>query len=183
MRLLLNDKFKLSLPLMILVGLFVFSTQMQGMGMMSIFDGEPTANECRLCHGDNEKTPHPLLQVVNADRHHSRVGDPIEGLANGRHDTVAPGDISSGEYKCLSCHSIDSDNRPTLITDCLTCHPVSTVTGNPHRGNNVHHSTNAFYNRQCHSCHGFLSSGGSKGGSKMGGRSMRSGMGMRGKGR
>lgn len=146
----------------VLVGVLFFSTQVQargggGMGK-SIFVGEPSEDQCRLCHGDGETLPHPILQVTNSDRHHSRIGKPIEGLGDGRYDTIAPGDISSGEYQCMTCHGAHNTDKPFLKRDCLACHPVSSVTGNPHWGENVHHSTQTFRERKCYACHNFLSS-------------------------
>ncbi len=141
---------------------------------MSIFDGAPTEEQCRLCHGDNSGVPNPAAGAVNADRHHSRVGKPIEGLYYGWHETVAPGDISRGEYHCLTCHtteySEETDSETIVLTnDCLQCHPVWSVTGRPMRGSNVHHATRSFQQRQCRNCHGFLNNGG-RGGMGRGGR-------------
>jgi mono/diheme cytochrome c family protein len=149
----------LSLPLVVIVCMVVFSSQAEARGMMgkSIFNGAPSTDQCQKCHGDGENFPHPLLQEPNMNKHHFRIGTPIEGLANGRHDSVAPGDISSGEYGCLSCHGVDGKFVATVVRDCLNCHLASSVTGHPRRGSNVHHSTDAFYKRDCSACHGFLS--------------------------
>ena len=132
----------------------------------SIFDGAPSEDQCRQCHGDNNTQPHPKLQVINSKKHHTRIeGDeptPIIGLAEGSHDTVAPGDTSAGVYGCLSCHGVHNPEtqqiEPFFTTDCLACHTASSVTGSPGMGTNVHHYTESFYNRDCSSCHSFLSS-------------------------
>ncbi len=123
----------------------------------SIFDGEPTEEQCRLCHGDNANQPHSMLQTSNADRHHALIGKHIEGLYYDRHDTVAPGDTSRGEYHCLTCHTTKYSEETgeiemMLTNDCLQCHPTWSVTGSPMRGANVHHAQRG----RCNSCHGFL---------------------------
>ena len=166
---------KMSLTSMIIVGSLLITSDVMGMGMMSIYDGAPSEDQCRLCHGDNSGVPNPAVGNVNADRHHSRVGKPIEGLYYGLHDTVAPGDTSRGEYHCLTCHLTDYSEETgemgvVLINDCLQCHPSWSVRGNPMRGTNVHHATESFQRRQCRNCHGFLSSGGRGGGMGRGGR-------------
>lgn len=131
----------------------------------TVFDGEPSQDQCRQCHGDNANQPHPRLQIVNTNRHHARLGQPIIGLAYGSHDTVAPGDISTGEYQCMSCHGVTNPQtqqiEPFFTTDCLDCHSASSVTGSPGMGTNVHHYTEAFSSRNCSSCHNFLSTEGS----------------------
>ncbi len=130
-------------------------------GGMSIFDGTPTETDCRACHGDATNLPHPLLQVTNSDKHHALIGEPIVGLADGLFDTVAPGDTSTGLYECMTCHGVHNTETDSttgtglVITDCLVCHPVSTVTGSPGSRSNVHHYTDAFYDRDCRSCHRF----------------------------
>ena len=150
------------LKFLILLAIFIFTPQTQargGMGGKNIFSGNPTEEKCRLCHGDDNKQPHPLLQEVNADKHHDRVGEPIRGLGNGMYDTIAPGDTSEGVYDCFSCHSYDYENYQIVLeTNCLACHPKYSITGRPMRGGNVHHTTNAFRSRQCRMCHGFISS-------------------------
>jgi len=168
----------------ILVFVLVMSSDAMARGK-SIFNGTPTEDQCRLCHGDNATQPHPALQTVNADRHHALVGKPIEGLYYGWHDTVAPGDVSQGEYHCLTCHLTEYSEETgemgvVLVNDCLQCHSVGTVTGMPRRGSNVHHATELYERRQCRECHSFLS-GSSTGGStsSRGGRSNRGSMGGR----
>ncbi len=164
----------LSLPLVVMVCMTVFSSQAEARMGKSIFNGAPSTDQCQKCHGDGEKFPHPLLQEPNANKHHARVGQPIEGLANGWYNSVAPGDISAGEYTCLSCHGVDGEFVATVGKDCLNCHSAASVTGHPRRGANVHHSTDAFYNHDCRACHGFLSSSGD-GGGMMNSRSGRGG--------
>ncbi len=169
---------KMSLTSMIIVGSLLITSD--AMGRMSIYDGAPSEDQCRLCHGDNSGVPNPAVGNVNADRHHSRIGKPIEGLYYGLHDTVAPGDTSRGEYHCLTCHLTDYSEETgevgiVLINDCLQCHPAWSVMGKPMRGANVHHATESFQRRQCRNCHGFLSSGGRGGG--MGGGMGRGGRG------
>ncbi len=162
----------LLLPALVLVGGLVITPsvearmskggQMGGsqMGGRAIFEGAPSEMQCRLCHGGEQITPHPTLGVANQNRHHARIGTPIVGLAYGTHDTVAPGDVSTGEYQCMSCHSKyneETQEYNTLFTrDCLDCHSANSVTGRPGRGSNVHHYTQTFSNRDCSSCHSYL---------------------------
>ncbi len=165
---------RLLLSTMVLACGFVLTPDAMARMGKSIFDGAPTEEQCRLCHGDNKNQPHPVLQTVNADRHHALIGKHIEGLYYDRHDTVAPGDTSRGEYHCLTCHTTKyseetGEMEVVLVNDCLQCHPAWSVTGNPMRGSNVHHATESFQRRQCRNCHGFLSSG-SDGGGMGGGR-------------
>jgi len=125
----------------------------------SIFDGDATEEQCRACHGDSNNQPHPLLPISNANRHHLRVGQPIMGLAI--YESVAPGDVTTGEYNCSSCHirfNPESGQMEMFLTkDCLICHTVPTITGTPSSGENVHHYTETFNNRDCEQCHNFLS--------------------------
>ena len=170
-----------SLMSVVLVSILIMSSDAMARGK-SIFNGAPTEDQCRLCHGDNATQPHPVLQTVNADRHHALVGKPIEGLYYGWHDTVAPGDVSRGEYHCLTCHLTEYSEETgemgvVLVNDCLQCHPAWSVTGMPMRGSNVHHATESFQRRQCRNCHGFLSGSGQGGMGGRGGRGGRGGMG------
>jgi len=159
----------LFLTAIVLISTFLLTPQAEAMGK-SIYDGAPTVDDCRKCHGDTEKQPHPLLQTSNVDRHHLLIGDPIEGFYDGYHESVAPGDTSEGVYNCMTCHEIENSTF-TAPRDCLSCHPAWSVQGMPHRGTNVHHNTDAFKSRDCRACHGFLSSdGSSQGGMGRGGR-------------
>ncbi len=152
----LQKSYKFSMPIVAIVFIIIFSTQSEARMGKSIFNGAPTADQCKSCHGGNGTQPHPVLQTVTADLHHMRVGKEVEGLANGRHSTVAPGDTSTGEYNCMSCHTYDDEVGFYAEKNCLVCHKASTVTGMPMRGGNVHHSTQTFYNRDCRACHNFL---------------------------
>lgn len=132
--------------------------------MHQIFEGQPTEEQCRLCHGDNLIQPHPLLQELNHARHHARLGEPIIGLALGAFETVAPGNISTGYYSCMACHAVVNpdtyDYQWSFTRDCLSCHPAASVIGKPGEGTNVHHYTESYYARDCSVCHGFLSTDG-----------------------
>ncbi len=137
---------------------FIFTPKSYAAGTMDIYEGEPSVDDCRKCHGDDKKQPHPLLQESNKNRHHDLVGKPVEGLHNGFYESIAPGDISSGVYECISCHEYD-DSTPIIKKDCLACHPESSLVTKHKRGQkNVHHGTEAFKKRDCRTCHRFLSS-------------------------
>ncbi len=123
---------------------------------MKLYEGEPSVDDCRKCHGDDEHHPHPLLQKSVTQVHHELVSKPIKGLFNGYYDSVAPGDISSGSYECVSCHSYDGDT-PIVEKDCLSCHPKNSLISRPRPDiKNVHHATLTFEKRDCVSCHRFL---------------------------
>jgi len=125
----------------------------------SILTDPVTEEQCRACHGDSNEQPHPLLQISNANRHHLKVWEPIIGLTI--YETVAPGDTTAGVYTCPTCHTRPNPESGQiemfLTRDCLICHTEPTITGTPSSGENVHHYTEAFYNRDCEQCHSFLS--------------------------
>ncbi len=127
-----------------------------GGGMMSIFDGFPTEAECRNCHEDLERFPQ--LEIVNPDRHHRLIGTPIPDPRQSKAPD-APGGTPGEPYECTSCHEFVWDDTQTTYTlkpfrDCLQCHPVYVITGNPMMGTNVHHQTETFLQRNCRACHG-----------------------------
>lgn len=129
---------------------------MGGGGMMSIFDGFPTEAECRNCHEDLERFPQ--LEIVNPDRHHRLIGTPIPDPRQSKAPD-APGGTPGEPYECTSCHEFVWDDTQTTYTlkpfrDCLQCHPVYVITGNPMMGTNVHHQTETFLQRNCRACHG-----------------------------
>lgn len=151
--------------------------------MPCIFCGDVREEICRNCHEDLEALP--MLEVRNVDKHHLLYGTPIPPL-NQSKAPDAPGAAASGEpYGCFSCHNLVWSDRGELqpFRDCLLCHPAWRVTGHPMHGNNVHHETETFRQRECWACHGrpgglATDEGGSSttGGGMMGG-------GMRGGGR
>ena len=151
--------FKFSITVVLMLSLLTFTQNSSAWGK-SIFTDPITEEQCRGCHGDNKTLPHPKLQTPNAKRHHSRIGEPILGLA--RYDTMAPGRTEYGVYTCTTCHMKYNSDRGVfelfLTHDCLQCHKKSTVTGSPWSGRNVHHYTDTFYEWRCGRCHNFLSS-------------------------
>ena len=101
---------------------------------MSIYDGEPTEADCRMCHDD--LVGFPMLLASNPDRHHA-----IFNISN-----------------CLDCHLLVWNDvlEADVVSDignCLGCHDASTVVGAPGAGNNVHHETKTYYDRDCVACH------------------------------
>ncbi len=121
--------------------------------MKKIFADYPTEAECRLCHEDRDSFP--LLTHTNPDKHHLLVDSVIE------EPVIAPYGVAGEVYECVSCHALSwSDSLYSytveLTRDCLECHPVETITGNP-RSDNVHHMTDTFDQFHCFACH---SSGG-----------------------
>lgn len=100
-------------------------------GGMSIYDGEPTEADCRMCHDD--LSSFPMLLVTNPDRHHALSTD------------------------CLVCHplvwnDVLEANVVSFTSDCLECHAVSDIEGGPGTAN-VHHETETFAARDCAACH------------------------------
>ncbi|MBU0942833.1 MAG: hypothetical protein KJ804_20480 [Proteobacteria bacterium] len=104
-------------------------------GGMSIYEGEPTEADCRMCHDNLDAFP--MLLASNPDRHHALSSD-----------------IASD---CLYCHSlIWSDILEADVVsysgNCLGCHEVSAIEGGP-ATTNVHHETETFAARDCGACH------------------------------
>ena len=136
-----------------------------GGGGMSIFSGFPTEEECRVCHEDLQRFPQ--LETNNPGRHHDLIGTPIPE----NYDSLAPdapGGVPGDPYNCTACHAFIWDDAQLNYViqpfrDCLLCHPASLVTGHPRRGDNVHHQTQTFQQRNCRACHS-RGMGGGRGG-------------------
>lgn len=120
-----------------------------------IFLPGPSENQCRVCHGDLKTFPQ--LEKINPNRHHQLIGKHIVGLGYGSHDTVAPGDTSTGEYSCMTCHSVYNQTvqryEMKFTRDCLVCHIESSVTTSPGSEQNVHHFTKTWAEGRCKECH------------------------------
>lgn len=142
---------------------------------MQIFDGPPTAPQCRNCHYDLERFPMLGLNlgIRNPDRHHLLIGSIIPPISRSKAPDAVGAKDSGALYECFSCHVMKLD----LVTlenefiepfrDCLQCHPAWIVTGGPGgmggRGGangteseigNVHMDQNPlFLQRQCRVCH------------------------------
>lgn len=107
---------------------------------MQIFDGPPTAPQCRNCHYDLERFPMLglYLGVKNPDRHHLLIGTVIPPQ-NRSKAPDAIGATNEGElYNCLSCHLILPESGTPAqeefeivepFRNCLLCHPAWIVTG------------------------------------------------------
>lgn len=125
---------------------------MDATGGKSIFDGDPTETECRICHDDLDRFPVPedLNVGCMVYLHHNLINtvipEPDESVA-----PDAPGAVPGELYECLSCHDIGHHDDTIDFRDCLQCHPVWIVTGPPGRGDNVHHDT--FEHSNCGICH------------------------------
>ncbi len=133
---------------------------------MKIFDGPPTAPQCRNCHYNLKRFPTLGLNIGlrNPDRHHLLIGTVIPPLNRSKApDTIGAQDVGA-RYKCLSCHLILPETATPLqgefeivepFRNCLLCHPAWRVTGRPMKGNNVHMERNPlFLQRNCQACHG-----------------------------
>ena len=113
-------------------------------------DWENTSeSECRFCHEDLVRFPQ--LAGSNPDKHHALIGSLIEA------PVIAPYGVEGDTYQCMSCHVLIW-SETTLsynfedFRDCLACHPVNSISGNL-QSDNVHHSTETFYNATCSTCH------------------------------
>jgi len=127
-------------------------------GMMEIFDGDPSADQCRNCH-DN-LTEFPMLKYRNPDRHHLLIGTIIPPASKSKAPD-APGAINSGAaYNCFSCHKLNVINIETgeygitePFRNCVQCHPAWRVTGSPATRKNVHKETESARQQKCYICH------------------------------
>ncbi len=141
---------------------------------MQIFDGEPTAPQCRNCHYDLERFPLLGLHLGlrNPDRHHLLIGTTIPPRSRSKAPDAIGATNEGALYNCFSCHLIALDTETLEYTivepfrDCLQCHPAWIVTGPPggrggRRGgnegeiSNVHMTSEStlFNQRQCRACH------------------------------
>jgi len=130
---------------------------------MKIFDGPPTAPQCRNCHYNLKRFPilGLYLGLRNPDRHHLLIGTTIPPISRSKAPDAIGAKNSGARYDCFSCHLIVL-NTETLeheivepFRNCLLCHPAWRVTGKPRRGNNVHMENNTlFLQRNCQACHG-----------------------------
>lgn len=109
-------------------------------GGMTGGDGLPSEADCRSCHDNLMKFP--FLNETNVNKHHLLVGSLIIL-------PTAPPGVEPGEtYECLFCHP-DVATLP-MERDCLVCHPVGTVSGQPRmQGDNRHHELGY----RCSVCH------------------------------
>ncbi|VAW48086.1 hypothetical protein MNBD_GAMMA04-535 [hydrothermal vent metagenome] len=161
--------------------------------MMKIFDGPPTAPQCRNCHYDLERFPllGLYLGLRNPDRHHLLIGTTIPPRSRSKAPDALGANDSGQPYQCLSCHKLEGidpitgERGETGITepfrDCLQCHPAWIVTGPPGGGmmegrrggnsngsviSNVHMTSEStlFNQRRCGACHSRGMGGGGRGG-------------------
>ncbi|MEW5755373.1 MAG: hypothetical protein AB1810_03650 [Pseudomonadota bacterium] len=112
------------------------------------------ADVCRNCHGGNPPVGVPVNPMYNPDRHHIKVGQPIDGIPEFPPYRDADGDgVNDTTFTCLNCHKPTLDPTtgvsgidPTF-RDCLTCHKTTGQT-------TVHHATQRAQNGNCFQCHG-----------------------------
>jgi len=80
--------------------------------------GPSTVDQCRGCHDDYRNIP--SLKASNADLHHYKNGDPLDG------NWVPYPNPSVDVFNCLSCHAINASNNRDIkiITarECIDCH-------------------------------------------------------------
>lgn len=117
------------------------------------------ANVCVNCHGGNPPVGVPVNPAYNPDRHHLKVGTPIDGNPDFPPYRDADGDgVNDTIFACTNCHTIVFDPITGLqqlepsFRDCLTCHARSGET-------TVHHATTRAQEGNCFQCHGSLVQG------------------------
>ncbi len=167
-----------SLLLLYILTLASVSSTSHARGGMKIFDGSPTAPQCRNCHYNLKRFPTLGLNlgVENPDRHHLLIGTVIPPLNRSKApDAIGAQDVGQ-TYNCFSCHSMLPESGIPLqeefeivepFRNCLLCHPAWIVTGgmgmmggrrgggNGSEIGNVHMDRNPlFLQRNCRACHG-----------------------------
>jgi hypothetical protein len=142
-----------------------------GMMGFQIFNGPPTAPQCRNCHYNLKRFPTLGLNLGlrNPDRHHLLIGTTIPPRSRSKAPDAIGATNAGGKYNCFSCHLMLPEQAAPLegnfaivepFRDCLQCHPAWRVTGGPMGGmmgggRNVHMENGAlFRQRNCQACHG-----------------------------
>jgi len=150
----------------------ISSTAHSMMGM-KIFNGPPTAPQCRNCHYNLKRFPTLGLNfgLKNPDRHHLLIGTTIPPISRSKAPDAIGATNEGQAYNCFSCHLMLPETGAPLqeefeivepFRDCLQCHPAWIVTGGMRGGmrggsqtRNVHMDQNPlFRQRQCQACHG-----------------------------
>ena len=167
-----------SLLVLYILTLASVSSSSYSRGGMKIFDGPPTAPQCRNCHYNLKRFPTLGLNLGlrNPDRHHLLIGTVIPPLNRSKApDAIGAKDVGA-LYNCFSCHLMLPATAAPLnenfeivepFRNCLQCHPAWIVTGGPMGGmrggrggssgqiGNVHMDQNPlFLQRNCQACHG-----------------------------
>ena len=131
----------------------------QNMGIPDTVFNFLNANVCVNCHGGNPPTGVPVNPAYNPDRHHLRVGQPIDGIPDFPPYRDADGDgILDTTFACTNCHAILFDPITGMqeldpsFRDCLTCHIAENDT-------TVHHATARAQDGNCFQCHGSVVQG------------------------
>lgn len=147
---------------LLIIYMFIFTSIASAadnvIGMMEIFDGEPTAVQCRNCH-DN-LAEFPMLKYRNPDKHHLLVGSIIPSISESKAPDAIGATNTGASYNCFSCHQlavVNPDTGERNITEpfrnCLECHPIWRVTGSPATRKNVHKETETTRQQKCYVCH------------------------------
>ncbi len=110
---------------------------------------------CNNCHGGNAPTGVPVDPTLNEDRHHKKIGEPIDGQPDFPPFRDADGDgVVDTTFTCYNCHILDFNpdtGRQELrqnFRNCMNCHawePGAT---------SVHHKTERAQQGNCFQCHG-----------------------------
>ncbi|VAW48694.1 hypothetical protein MNBD_GAMMA04-1794 [hydrothermal vent metagenome] len=113
------------------------------------------ASVCNNCHGGNPPMGVPVNPQLNEDRHHKKIGEPIDGQPDFPPFRDANGDgVNETTFGCYNCHKIDfnpdtgTNELVQNFRNCLNCH-----IWNP-GDTSVHHKTQRAQNGYCFQCHG-----------------------------
>ncbi len=127
-----------------------------------------TAETCLGCHGDPANAPAPVKIGYLPDRHHLRVGTPIDPDYS-----ASPYPNPELTHTCFTCHEVDVVDDPNSpdgqkkvvnigkeksdpnFRNCMRCHEQKTNAAGILEAT-VHHLTDKAQRKQCHACHGSL---------------------------
>ena len=160
-----------SLLIVFMLSLSSIGSNAYSMMGKKIFNGPPTAPQCRNCHYNLDRFPTLGLNLGlrNPDRHHLLIGTAIPPISRSKAPDAIGAKNEGQAYNCFSCHLILPETGTPLqgefeivepFRNCLLCHPAWIVTGGPMGGRmgggrNVHMDRNPlFLQRQCKACHG-----------------------------
>ncbi len=113
------------------------------------------ASVCNNCHGGNPPIGVPVNLADNKDRHHKKVGEPIDGQPDFPPFPDANGDgINEATFDCYNCHALEFNPATGMnelvqnFRNCLNCHVWQAG------DTSVHHRTIWAQEGTCFKCHG-----------------------------
>jgi hypothetical protein len=129
----------------------------QFLGIPDVSFTNLTEDDCRFCHNQNPPPGIPVDPTYLPDRHHLRLGMPIDFTnntvnwddPNSLPNRDADGDgVDDSVFDCLNCHNVEwnpntSSYEVVVERNCLVCHIAS-----------PHHVTVEATSGNCQACHG-----------------------------